>query len=561
METISPEEFKKRYGQVGFDQFSAPPQPAQQEGSVSRAAQKVTDFMGLDKAADVFGAHIARHGFGSHPVPSRELIEEPTPKQTVGAAAQTAATIGGAAIGGPATLAGKIALATGLGYAYDVGQDLATAKSDVEAAVPGFGAAIGLLGPLGGPAARGIGSGGRKVIEGITQSPVVKGALGAGIELGERVPRFVSRAAAKIRDTATRSERIANSPAPVGNALKAGIDERVVNTIEQADEPTRQGYEKIIRLAEDSVDTSGTLKATARPEIVAGDAAASQYKLIDSRRREVGKKIGEEVEKLSSDTQIPMKQSYETLDAALDELGVGVNYNEVGTTLDFSKTGFTKAQRAKIIELYQLATEGGDTLTPAQIHAKDRIFSQLQREARMENIGDIMVDTGEGTVSLFRVFRDVYSDTLEQVAPEIKPLNKQYRNLVTFLDDIESSIFKSGNFETNSRLDPAEFAQTNLRRLFSEATSAADYRAIAEEMDAAARALGYEGPIPSDLARFAYEIRKIYPETTPRTGFEGSIKTSVGDVVKAALNAGVPDVVDQQKALRALINSMVQTQK
>lgn len=563
MKTISAEEFKKLYGEVGVAQFSAPASPApQKESLIGKSARAVTDFLGLGAAADVFGAHAARAGFGPQTAEQgREFIEQPTARETAGAVLQTGATAAGAAIGGPASLGGKVALGLGLGYAYDIGQDLAEGKTDEEAITPGFGAATGILGPVGGKAGQGAAAAARSAKDAITHSRVVKGALGEVIELAERVPRFVSRKSAQIRDAATRAERIANSPAPVGNALKAGIDERVVNTIEQADDVTREGYEKIVRLAEESVDTKGTLKATARPEIVAGEAAADQYKLIDTKRREIGKKIGDEVAKLSRDEQVPMKESYDTLDAALNELGVGVNYADSGATLDFSKTGFTKAQRAKISELYQLATEGGDTLTPAQIHAKDRIFSQLQREARMENIGDIMVDVGDGTVSLFRVFRDVYSDTLERVAPNIKPLNKQYRNLVTFLDDIESSIVKSGKFETNSRLDPAEFAQTNLRRLFSEAQSAADYRAIAEEMDAAARALGYQGAIPADLARFAYEIRKIYPETTPRTSFEGGIKASIGGAIDAVLEAGKPDLADQQKALRALINSMIRTQK
>ena len=170
----------------------------------------------------------------------------------------------------------------------------------------------------------------------------------------------------------------------------------------------------------------------------------------------------------------------------------------------------------------------------------------------MDGIGDIMVGTPDGQMSLFNVFRDVYSDSLEHLSPEIKALNRQYRGLRTFIDDIEGSIVKTGKFETNKNVDPSEYAQTNLRRLFSESSSAADYRAIADEMDRASRSLGYAGAKPEDLARFAYEIRKIYPETTPRTGFEGGIKANIGGVVDAVLKAGKADLSDQQKALRRL---------
>lgn len=554
------EEIAKAVGQFRYQaKLEAPAEekPKSVIDTVGGAAQKVTDFLGLKPATEAIGTVLAREGVG--PQTREEGLNVPpvTNREVVGGVLQATAATALPALGMTGSIPRMIATGAAGGYAYDIGQDLAEGKSDAEAAMPGFGALAGSLGPVGGPVAKGAGRAAAQAGKVVSNSPVVRGALEIGTEFAERAPRFVNRRAAEVRDAATRAQRIATSPAPVGSALRAGVDERIINTIEQADLPTRQGYADIVRLAEESVETTGTLKSTARPEIVAGEAAAGQYKLIDQQRRKVGQQIGDAVKGLSNDTQVPMKESYDTLDDALREIGVGVDYSDAGVALNFAKTGFTKAQRQKINELYQLATEGGDTLTPAQIHAKDRLFSQLQRETRMDGIGDIMVPIGDSNVSLFRIFRDVYSDTLEQVAPEIKPLNKQYRNLSTFVEDIESSIIKSGKFETNSRLDPSEFAQTNLRRLFSEAGSAADYRAIAEEMDAAARALGYEGAVPADLAQFAYEIRKIFPESTPRTGFEGSIK-SVGDAIGHVMTAGKADNSDQQKALRELIDYLLQ---
>lgn len=535
------------------------------QGTIGKAANAVTDFLGGDKVAKTFGAEIAK--FRTDDPQLKQIISQnqPTTKETAGSGLKLGSSFVGGGVAanlGLKTLGKAAAYGAGAGYMYDIGQNLEDGKDIPEALVPGAGAPIGAVagvaGPVGGKAiGKAAGAAGRAISDSgkfITQSPVVKGGLQTAVEFSERVPRFVSRRNIELKDAATRAERIASSPAPVGNAIKVGVDERIVNTIEQADPATRKGYSEIVRLAEESNATDGTIKLKARPEVVAGEAASEQYKLIDQQRQTIGEQIGEQVKALSRDTNVPMAPARGELNDALSDIGVVMTDKGDGTAvLNFGKTGFSKAQRTKINELYELATEGGDSLTPSEIHAKDRLFSQLQRETRMDGIGDIIVDTPEGPLSLFRVFRDVYSDTLEQVAPEIRPLNMQYRNLSTFTEDIEKTIVKGGKYETNSNLDASEFAQTNLRRLFSEASSAADYRAIADEMDAASRALGYEGATPSELAQFAYEIRKIYPETTPRTGFEGSIR-SVGDVLLNATKAGAPDTVDQQKALRELVS-------
>jgi hypothetical protein len=546
-------------------QTTAPSQKPSVLDRITGGAKKVTSFLGMDAATDVFGRAIARTDTGAAITgtdanANREFIKAPTGKELAGATLQTAATAAAPAIPVPAGFAAKVLAGAAAGYAYDIGQKMAEGQDNSEIIKPGAGAIIGAIapgaGPLGAGASRVAGAAAKKAGQAVTNSPVVKGALQTGIEFAERVPRFISKKNVEIRDAATRAQRIATAPPPIANAIKSGVDERIINTVEQADPATRSGYRDIVRLAEESVSTTGTLKTTARPEIVAGDAAAQQYKLIDDQRKKVGQAIGERVKGLSKDTAVDMQPAYSELDSSLQDIGVGVKYTPNGVSLDFGKTGFSQAQRTKINELYKLATEGGSTLTPAQVHAKDRLFSQLQRETRMDGIGDVLVDTPDGQVSLFRVFRDVYSDTLEAVDPDIRALNRQYRNLSTFTDDIENSLLKTGKFETNSKVDPAEYAQTNLRRLFSEASSAADYRAIADEMDNASRALGYEGAKPEELARFAYEIRKIYPETTPRTGFEGASRFSVGGALDAVMSAGKADLSDQQKALRELLEAL-----
>lgn len=381
----------------------------------------------------------------------------------------------------------------------------------------------------------------------------MKGGLQSVKEMAERVPRFIGRVKDSAQDAVVRAEKIRTSPPPVANAIKSGLDERVINTVQQADESTVKAYKEMVDLAENK---GNTLTPKARPEIVAGNAVEEQFKLIEGKRKAVGEQIGTVVDKLSKTTKTPMDDSYGMLDDVLRNQGINVKYGQKGIQLDFSGTNLTPAERKRVEELYKLATEGGDNMTPRQIRDKDNLFSKLQRESRMEGVGDIIVNTDQGNMSLFQIFRDVFSNKLDEVAPEIRALNKEYRNYVTLQKDIENSIIKSGKYETTKGISDAEFAQTNLRRLLSDAQSAADYRGIAREMDKVSRDLGYSGANPEELITFATELRKIFPEAIPATSFQGGIRTSISGLIEKALEAGKPATVDQQKALKELLESM-----
>jgi hypothetical protein len=174
----------------------------------------------------------------------------------------------------------------------------------------------------------------------------------------------------------------------------------------------------------------------------------------------------------------------------------------------------------------------------------------------MEGIGDLRVDVNGEPMSMFRVFRDVFGNQLENLSPKIKDLNRQYRNLSTLTDDIEDSIMKTPNFNITKSADNAEFAKVNLRRIFGESQSSPVYEAIADEMDAIARKLGYTDAKPKDVASFAQEIRELYPEATPRTGFAGGIRAGIADIAERVLTAGKADVTDQRKALMALLDEV-----
>lgn len=527
-------------------------------------ANRIAKGVGLGGAVDTFGSLLARQGFGVQTKEEgQQFIEKPTAGQIAGAALQTAAVPASALLTGGTSLLGQAAIGAGLGYVYDVGQDLIEKKSVGEVLTPGMGTAIGGLVP---PVFRGfsVGIGALKkpvteATEAVTQKvaqvipenvpEVVQGATQKGQELLERIPRFVGRVKEDIAESAVKAERIKTASSPeIQTALKVDLPEKYINTIPQADPATKAAYRRVLDIADETPSTIGVKK---NPTIVGGELAGKQYEIIEKQRQTVGKMIGDEVEKLGkSNIKADMGVSFNQIDDVLVQNGITPNEKGV---LKFAGK-YTPAERARIQELYTLSRESGDVLTAQQVRDMDQLFSKLQRETRMEGIGDLRVNANGQDMSMFRMFRDIYSNQLENIAPEIRPLNLKYRNLVTLIDDIEDSIIKTPNFNVTKSADPAEFAKVNLRRIFGEAQSSPAYEAIADEMDTIARQLGYTDASPKEIAAFAQEIRELYPESVPRTGFQGGM-TRLLDVAERVLGAGKADVTDQRKALRALIDA------
>ena len=532
----------------------------------------VSGALGFEKATDVLGAHLARAGVGPATAEEAQLIiQKRSSLETVGAGLQVGSTLLPGSAG--ANLLRQIVTGAATGYLYDVGSNLLEGEKGAGALKPGATTLVGGLIPpvlkgagklLGGVFKRGtkvaeplleegktaLTGGVEKLGQAVTETKIGGGVVQGTKEIAERIPRFVGRVQEGFQEAAERGVKIRESEPIVQQALKSGLDERIINTVQQADEPTKKAFKEIIDIAE---DTGTTLKPKQRPEIVAGKAAGEQYSLIEKQRKTIGAKIGDAVKKLSQKTIVPMQKTFAQLDNVLIENGI----TPVKGKLTFAGR-FTPAERTRIQQLYTLARESGQSMTPRQVYDMDQLFSKLQRETRMEGLGDILVDVGDGEkMSLFRVFRDVFTNTLDEVSPEdIRALNKAYRNIITLQDDIENSIIKRGKFETTKGVDPAEFAQTNLRRILSDAQSATDYREILEELDAVSRKLGYQGARADDLIAFATEMRKLYPETIPPTGFQGGIRTSLMDIAKGVLEAGKPNIKDQQKALRELLESL-----
>lgn len=537
---------------------TAPVKP-QQPSILSRIANTVVDTIGARPIVDTYGTALAKIGKNDQ---EKNILdaEAPSLREVAGSALKTGSLLLPGASAGSSLLRVGTAGALG-GYAYDVGENIQEgAGSPSEVLKPGIGTAIGAVAApaaqigvntIVNGASRGakatktvISDTAQTLSNKVSEHSIAGGVKQMGEETVDRMPRFVGRVSEGIQEAFQRSERIKTAAPVIQKAIKSGLDDRIIRTVEQADEPTVKAFRQIVDLAQ---DTGTTIKPKVRPESIAGKAAADQYKLIEKQKRTVGQSIGDAVKSLTQkNVKADMGVSFYQIDEVLKDNGIAV---QNGRLLFSGK--FTPSERAKIQEVYTLAHEAGDVLTPSQVYDMDHLFSKLQRESRMEGIGDLRINVEGQDMSLFRVIRDVYSNQLEHIAPEIRKLNSQYRNLATLTDDIEDSIIKSGGFESSKGVDAAEFAQTNLRRLFSDAQSAADYRAIYDEMDAISRKLGYSGARADDLAAFAIEMRKLFDSSVPATSFQGGIRGAISTVLKA----GAPNTDDQIKALNEIINT------
>lgn len=588
MNTLTEEQFNQKYGPVAslkIEQTDAnrfPDKAATKDPFVNR----FTNFIGLGGATDVYGKLMARSSIGSALLNqtqgaqlaneatgttmqqrTQEFIDKPTPGQIAGAALQTAAIPAGFALTGGASTAGQVAMGAGLGYAYDVGQDLIQKKTVAQTLTPGLSTAIGVAAPLAIAGASALRPSVENIVESTSQavgratqavpeSQALQGASQTVSDLADRVPRFIARQQENIAEQATKRQAIqtASSPA-IANAVRVELPEKFVNTVSQADEPTRQAFKRVVEMAEEVPKTIGVKN---NPTIVGGELASKQYEIIENQRKSIGNAIGEQVKQLGLDkAKVDMRVGLNQIDDVLSQQGIKIAENG-----KLAFTGkYTPAERARIQELYTLAKESGDVLTPLQVRDMDQLFSKLQRETRMEGLGDLRVDVNGQNMSMFRVFRDVYANQLENLSPELRKLNSQYRNISTLIEDIEDSIVKTPNFNVTKSTDPAEFAKVNLRRIFGESQSSPAFEAIADEMDTISRQLGYIDAKPKDVAAFAQELRELYPEITPRTGFQGGFRAGLADIAEKVLGAGQVTEVDKREALKKLLEETTTSTK
>lgn len=399
-------------------------------------------------------------------------------------------------------------------------------KEVLNAAKTGVKAGTNVVKSVVGSFARGTEKVGSKIAPGLTEKVA---------EQARKLPTAYAKGKTAMAEAAAKSKRIQKSSPAVAKALKSNIDEVVVNTVENADQPTIKAFKEMKDIVK-----SGSKDI--RPEKIAGDVPANQYKILDKELKRIGKEIGDEVDTLSKTTKVDMKPSITKLEKFIED----------------SYFNLTPNERNQVDQLLKLVKEQGDQLTPRQIYDKNKLFSKLQREAKLEGLGNIVIKTDDGVKNVFGEFRDVFSNKLDDVSTKIKGLNKQYKEKYDIIDNVEDEVFKGLDKASAKGLDIAEIAQTRLRSLLSDNQQRPFIQNTINKLDAEARKLGYNGAKAYDLIDFATELRKFYPDIVPKTSIGGILKEKgIPGVVGTVLDYGTAGVKQQQQALEELIDAMV----
>lgn len=525
-------------------------------------AEAITKATGLEGATDVFGSVLARQGIGTNTPRevTQQFVEKPTAGQVAGAALQTGATLAGVAAA-PVSLPAQLAIGTGLGYAYDIGADLVAQKSAGEVATPGVGTAVGLTAPLaiagagklfglayGAPAKQAVSQAlpETAVTRAVKETPIPGAVTQTAEDIAIAGGRVLQRGQEYTQSQADKAARIAAAPAPVKQAIRANVDDVIIDLAQNADPATKAVMKEMVTMAE----TPKTGRVTPNPTAKAGDVAVKQYEAVQKAADNVGKRIGE-----LSDS-LPTAQNIDNMPALRQLRGVLIK-NDIlplqSGKLKFNNLKFDAKQQEAIQRLYDIATSR-ETLSARQVHQLDSRFATEQRKSQLvDQIGNVFVDTPEGKQNIFALFRNTYRTRLDEIAPEFRELNKQYAQYQNMIESIEGSLIKSKDFGDLIAPDGSVYAEAGLRRMFGEGVNAQANADLYEALDRVSRANGYTGPRADELYYFGNKLRDIYPETIPETGLRKNISTSILDVLGEVRDVGKAKPQDKQKALKELL--------
>jgi hypothetical protein len=128
-------------------------------------------------------------------------------------------------------------------------------------------------------------------------------------------------------------------------------------------------------------------------------------------------------------------------------------------------------------------------------------------------------------------------------------------------DNVENTIVRQSRLE-GINVDPGESASVSLRRLFSNASSRAEYQEVYDQLDAMSRSLGYEGARADTLMDFYLnDMKPLFPDTVAPASFEGGIRGAVSAVLDRVTQLGAPNKKDQAEALRLLLQETTEASK
>lgn len=545
-------------------------------------------------AIDVFGSALARRGIGTDTSTNvtREYIEEPTARQYAGAALQTAGlvadvglTVGSLGAVTPLTLGRNVALGAGLGYLYDVGDDLIAQESLQDTLTPGFATIVGGAAPL---AFAGLGAGIRSLTGGAstgladdtarTVAPAIRQSASEGVQegvekgtknvtetavsgigesarnLGNRVTRSGQRIQEIVEKNAERASLRQNARPAVIKAIDDGLDINTITRIENAPPASKSAYRAVVEEAEGA----NPLNA----EKVSGSYATEMYKIARNRQKEVGQSLGEARRALGSDPINPRVTNNHFRTFKETMTNNRMNFRSDGT-VDFSTQKFTDEEQAVISKIWERMAKNPNP-TPVDVDEMSQFLSKLQYQTNVtDKIGNVyidVVDAKTGTMqpqSIFNYIRNTYDSMLEQIdtSGEIARLRKEYAQVKSVTDPIEGSWLNGLDLAKTTDEELADAMSLALRRLDGRAKSRTTYGQMYGALDKYARAHGYKGADAADVSNFYMTtVEPLYKGTTPEASFRGGITGGIRSVFENVFDLGKADVTDKQKALRGLLD-------
>ena len=337
------------------------------------------------------------------------------------------------------------------------------------------------------------------------------------------------------RDERIRLERIKNSDPVVADAYRANVPEKVINQYVTADANTKPVYRELVEAYK-----SGDAE-TRVPEIYAR-IAGEQYKTVTNKLDDLGRQYDEAVQSLPGG-KVDMRPAVDNVRTTLAQ--AGARFDDAGNLVDAGRA-FTPDEAAWVKKLYDTVVRYGDDVTYPDLRTGDEVLSRINREAYSQGVTPPRIN-GE---NLSTLMRDSIRTQLDQVLPEYRNLNNEYRDTINFKDALDKTIFDTGRKLEGVEINAAEATETNLRRLFSNAKSKTTYRAVADALDDFARGQGYEGSRLSDVARFHIEIQNVYPDEIPKASFGGGIRNMIGTFF-----AGQTDLRRTQEALEKMVGA------
>jgi len=353
---------------------------------------------------------------------------------------------------------------------------------------------------------------GLKAVEkGIEAAKSTGGILRRG---AEKTAQFVEQAPMRLKTAAEKaaeeSVQLAKAAPEVRKAVINGIELRDANLIKQATEAEKDIFRDMVNQAKTfEMDRSSLSSAD-----VAGNQLQRRIGQADELRKKVGAELGESVKGLKGEVVAVKQKILKRLQEIPGMRDVKVNNKG---QLDFSKTTISldKAAQNEISRVWT-ALKGRDAFRLHQL--RQELFEMLGGKQKAQIL---LTETQEKGLESFR---QGIADALEEVSPKYRNLNRQYAQVAEPMKRLRK-FFRGLEGASEDILD--EQSGNLLRRLTSNAPSAAQLRQAINDIDAVLANAGMESGISLQKLQDFQNVLERTLDITKDTGLAGQVSLGV----------------------------------